>query len=136
MIVSRVDSMNRIISDVLRVGVSLAAVVITAGTLLLVASTGSTDGGVLLAYSPGQVPHGSFDPSPAGVVRGVVALDPYSVIELGVLLLLATPVARVIFSVYLFAVEGDRAFLYITTTVLLLLLFSMLATPFIPGFNG
>ena len=136
MIVNQPESMNRIIGDVLRFGVLLAAVVITAGTLLLAASTGSTDAGASLTYSSDQIPHGSFDPSLTEVVGGVEALNPYSVIELGVLLLLATPVTRVGFSVYLFAAAGDRAFLYITITVLLLLIFSMLVTPFIPRFNG
>ena len=61
-------------------------------------------------------------------------MEPYAIIELGVLTLLATPVVRVLTSVFLFAAEGDRLYMYITAAVLLLLLFSMLATPFIPGF--
>ena len=130
------DTMNRVISAVLRVGVLLAALVISGGTVLLIAKGGLMDGGALLTYSPARVPHGAFDPSLSGIVGGLATLDPNSIIELGVLLLLATPAARVVLSVYLFAVEGDRAFFYITVTVLILLTFSMLLTPFIPGFNG
>ena len=44
--------------------------------------------------------------------------------NLGLLLLIATPVARVAASIFLFARERDFTFVIITTTVLLLLLLS------------
>ncbi len=130
------SSMNSVISKVLRFGVVLSGTVIALGTMLLAAASGTQDTGIFLAYSPAQVPHGGFDPSLVSVAQGVLLLNPYSIIEVGVLILLATPVARVICSALLFATEGDRTYVYITMGVLLLLLFSMLVTPFIPGFNG
>jgi uncharacterized membrane protein len=45
----------------------------------------------------------------------------------GLLLLVATPVARVIFSAIAFALEGDRTYVVITLVVLALLLFSLLS---------
>ncbi len=128
--------MNRIISMVLRIGVVLSASFVALGTALLVAASGTQDISSRLAYFPAEVPHGGFDPSLAGIVQGVMTFNAYSLIELGVLVLLATPVARVFSSALLFAKEGDRTYVYITAGVLALLLFSMLATPFIRGFNG
>jgi uncharacterized membrane protein len=64
--------------------------------------------------------------SVAGVVRGVRALDPRAVIQLGLLLLIATPVARVAFSLVAFLRQRDRTYVVITSIVLLLLLYSLL----------
>ncbi len=130
------DSMNNVLSDVLRYGVLLSAAVIVLGTLLLLAKFGFSSASDFLTYLPGQIPHGSFTVSLSALPGGIAELDPFSVIELGVIFLLATPVARVLFSVFLFAAEGDKTYVYITTAVLLLLLFSILVTPFIPAFNA
>ena len=46
-------------------------------------------------------------------------------IQLGVLLLIATPVARVAFSVYAFAGQRDWLYVVVTLIVLTLLLFSL-----------
>ena len=48
-----------------------------------------------------------------------------AIVMLGLLLLIATPVARVAFSVVAFMVEGDRVYVCITIGVLALLLFSL-----------
>jgi len=129
-------SMNVVLSNVLRYGVLLSAAIIVFGTALLITREGFASVEGFVVYNPNQVPHGTFAVSLGAMAQGLLVLDPFAVIELGVLALLATPVARVLFSAFLFAVEGDRTYVYITAMVLLLLLFSMLVTPFIPGFNG
>jgi uncharacterized membrane protein len=47
-----------------------------------------------------------------------------AIVMLGLLMLIATPVARVAFSIFAFAVERDRLYVTITTIVLVLLLVS------------
>jgi uncharacterized membrane protein len=47
-----------------------------------------------------------------------------AIVMLGLLLLIATPVARVTFSIFAFALEGDRLYVVITVVVLALLLLS------------
>jgi uncharacterized membrane protein len=59
-------------------------------------------------------------------MHGLVRLEGRSVITVGLLILIATPVLRVALSVVLFAVQRDRAFAVITATVLVLLLISFL----------
>lgn len=129
------ESMNALISGLLRYGVILSAAIIALGTILLLLGKGSQEVSQLVVYNPNQFPHGNFDPSFGRMLAGLAAFDPQSIIELGVLVLLATPAARVLLSVLLFSAEGDRTYAYVTAAVLALLLFSMLVTPYIPGFN-
>lgn len=130
------DSMNEVIGRILRYGVIISGTIITIGTLLLVFERGGLDAAPSLAYYPNQIPHGQFDVSLGGLAAGLASFQPYSLIELGVLVLLATPVSRVLASVILFALQGDKTFVYITTVVLLILLFSIFVTPFIGLFGA
>jgi uncharacterized membrane protein len=131
------ESMNIVIGKVLRYGVIISAFVILLGALGLVAASDGSEASGLLSYNPSTIPHGSwYEVSFSGLASGLAALAPYAWIELGVILLIATPVARVLISVFLFAAERDRRYVVITSVVLVLLLFSMLVTPFIPGFNA
>lgn len=62
----------------------------------------------------------------AGVLRGAVHLDANSVIQLGLLFLIATPVARVAFCVAGFARQRDRLYIVISSAVLLILIYSLI----------
>jgi uncharacterized membrane protein len=130
------ETMNVVIGRLLRYGVMISAVVVIIGVARLVVGSGYSDTSGLLVYNPNAIPHGNFDVSLGGFFHGLSVLDPYSLIELGVLLLIATPVSRVLVSVFLFSAEGDRKYVAVTAVVLTLLLFSMLVTPFIPGFHA
>jgi uncharacterized membrane protein len=61
-----------------------------------------------------------------GVLRGAVHLDANSVIQLGLLFLIATPVARVAFCVAGFARQRDRLYIVISSSVLLILIYSLI----------
>ena len=128
--------MNRILGIVLRSGVVLSGAIIAIGTALFLANHSLDDTSSYLGYNPGLIPHGNFPASLTSISSGLASLDPSSIIQLGFLVLLATPVARVALSLFLFAAEKDRRFVYLTATVLAILLFSMLVTPLIPLFNG
>ncbi len=130
------ESMSTVIGNVLRYGVFLSAAVTLLGTVLLAVQTGASGIGQFLTYNSAQVPHGTFPVSLSSLASGLARAQPYAIIELGVILLIATPVSRVSMSVFLFAAEGNRKYVAITAIVLALLLFSMLVTPFIPGFNA
>jgi uncharacterized membrane protein len=62
----------------------------------------------------------------AGVPRGAVHLDANSVIQLGLLFLIATPVARVAFCVVGFARQRDRLYIVISSSVLMILIYSLI----------
>lgn len=114
------------ISWLLVVGVALSAGIVIGG-LLLLALTGQT--GYQNALTPGLVyarPAAVDFPRTLGnVVQGAVALKPFAVIELGLLLLVATPVVRVAVTILLFLWEKDYLYTGITLVVLLLLLTSI-----------
>ena len=61
----------------------------------------------------------------SGVLAGAVHLSWAHVIQLGLLLLVATPVVRVIFTVFAFLEERDWMYMGITIVVLAILLFSL-----------
>ena len=66
----------------------------------------------------------SYTTSLRGVLEGVAEGKGQSIVMLGILVLIATPVIRVAASVVLFAAERDRVYVAITSGVLLLLLLS------------
>jgi uncharacterized membrane protein len=62
----------------------------------------------------------------AGILGGAFDGQPRSLIQLGLLLLIATPIARVALSVVVFALERDRLYVVLTLIVLATLLGSLL----------
>jgi uncharacterized membrane protein len=108
------------ISAVLRGGVLLAAAVVIIGAVLyLVAHAGER-----LDFSHFHAVAAGLD-SVHGVVRGVFAGDSQAVMQLGLLLLVATPVARVALSLVSFAAEHDWLYVVITLVVLGVLVASL-----------
>ncbi|HEV2137615.1 MAG TPA: DUF1634 domain-containing protein [Nitrososphaerales archaeon] len=115
---------NTIIGMVLRYGVIASFTVIGVGSVLLFAE-GQT--GYYLLGSAEQLieRHNRFLIGLVPLIQGVFSAKPYAVIDLGLLILLATPIARVFISIFLFVKEKRYIFVMITITVLALLLFSM-----------
>ena len=105
------------ISHVLRFGVISAAAIILFGLVvfvLVMPSSGPT--------SVHQLLHsGEVSVTPHGIFRGVVKGDATSLIQLGVLALILTPVMRVAMSIALFSAERDGIFVLITSIVLAVL---------------
>jgi uncharacterized membrane protein len=107
------------ISRMLRAGVSVAAVVVLVGFTLY------------LWQAHGMKPdyryfHGV--PAPADrvgpIFEGIRHLDSRSIIRLGILLLIATPILRVAYCVFGFAAQKDKLYVVVSTIVLLVLLYS------------
>ena len=61
----------------------------------------------------------------SGIVRDALALRGRGLIQLGLLLLIATPVARVAFSVVAFAMQRDRLYVVVALIVLAVLMCSL-----------
>ncbi|HVI44463.1 MAG TPA: DUF1634 domain-containing protein [Chitinophaga sp.] len=60
-----------------------------------------------------------------GIVEGVMANKGMNIIQLGVVLLIATPIVRIAFSVIAFLIEKDYLYVVITLIVLAVIVFSM-----------
>ncbi|MBZ5727294.1 MAG: DUF1634 domain-containing protein [Acidobacteriia bacterium] len=106
--------MERTIATLLRAGVMLSAAVVLAGGVWYLATAGSA----VPAYA-------RFHGGPRGVQSLGAVAGPRAVILLGLLILIATPVARVVFSLVAFALERDRSYVIITLAVLAILLYSI-----------
>ncbi len=63
-----------------------------------------------------------------GILAGCLQFRGRAIIQLGVLLLIGTPVARVVFSAVAFALEKDKLYVFITLLVLAILLFSLVGS--------
>jgi uncharacterized membrane protein len=107
--------------NLLRVGVLLAAGLVTIGALVYLAR-----------HYADPVHFNSFKlESPdlrtvAGIIKLSAHLDSLGLIQLGLLLLIATPVARVAFAIVGFALERDRLYVVVSCIVLAVLIVSLL----------
>jgi uncharacterized membrane protein len=59
-----------------------------------------------------------------GILAGVRVLDSRAIIQLGLLLLIATPITRVAFSLFAFVKQRDKTYVVVTAIVLGILLWS------------
>jgi uncharacterized membrane protein len=113
-------TVEQIVGRLLQLGVLIAALVVLAGGMLLLAQ----HGGAPASFS---VFHGEPDGlrSIAGILRGVGAMQSKAIVQLGLLLLIATPVARVAFTLVAFVLQRDRTYVAVTALVLALLLYGL-----------
>jgi uncharacterized membrane protein len=112
--------LDRALGHLLRGGVLLAATVVLVGGI-----------GYLAAYwarpHDDRTFHGEPENlrDPVKIVGRAASGDMRGLIQLGLLLLIATPVARVVFTVFAFARQRDWTYVVITLIVLSLLLYSL-----------
>jgi len=114
------EKLENLIANLLRLGVVLSAFVVLSGAVMY------------LGFHPrAHVAYRTFHGEPDelktvhGVVRCAFSGQAAGIIQLGLLLLIATPIARVISSAVAFALEGDRMYLLFTLVVLAVLLYSL-----------
>ncbi len=110
--------MEMSISLMLRTGVSLAAIVVLAGCFLYLFGAH----GVLPDYHHFHGVRGPADRIAPMLVDH--RLDSRSLIRLGILILIATPIMRVAFCVYSFAAQRDKIYVVVSGIVLAVLLYS------------
>src|SRR5438105_2489818 len=116
--------MDRLLGHLLRAGVGASALVVLAGGAVFLARHGSErfDRGAFRS-EPGDLR------SPAGIAEATLAGRGRGLIQLGLLLLIATPVARVAFSAIVFARQGDRTYVILTLVVLAVLVYALFFSP-------
>lgn len=113
-------AVEQLVGRLLQFGVLLSAVIVAIGGVMLLTRHGS------------DVPlYSSFRGEPyelstlTGVARGLFARDPRAIIQFGLVLLIATPVLRVAFTLVAFMLQHDRKYVLITAIVLTLLLYGL-----------
>jgi uncharacterized membrane protein len=68
-----------------------------------------------------------FVQHPEGIFNGIFALKGQAIIQFGIILLIATPIFRVVFSAVGFVLEKDYMYLGISLLVLFIIFMSMLS---------
>jgi uncharacterized membrane protein len=114
-------AVEQFVGRLLQIGVAIAAAVTLTGGVLL------------LRRHSHEVPdyhefRGVSEPltSLAGIFHGPASGDARSIIQCGLLLLIATPIIRVAFTWVAFLIQRDRVYVAVTTIVLALLLYGLL----------
>jgi uncharacterized membrane protein len=109
-----------ILGTLLRVGVILSMSVVLLGGIIY-----------LLHHGKGLVDYKIFDSSKnqyasiLAIFEGIKRMDSQAVIQFGVLLLIFTPITRVVFSIFSFLIERDYMYVLIGVFVLCVILFSL-----------
>jgi len=109
-----------IISVLLRTGVLLSAAVVSLGGICFLSRHGQEQAEYHVFHGAAQIFR-----SVSGVIHAAGPSNCPAVIQLGLLLLILTPVARVVFSLAGFALERDRTYMLLTTIVLAILIYSL-----------
>jgi uncharacterized membrane protein len=114
-----------ILGSLLRSGVMVAAAIVLAGACIY-----------LFRHAHELADYRVFRGEPAefrtipGVIQSVLHGRGRGLIQLGLLFLIATPIARVAFSIVGFALERDHMYVIFTVIVLVILLASLLGSGF------
>jgi uncharacterized membrane protein len=119
------SGLDRYIGIILRTGMLTSAAVVLLGGVLFLARQGSS----LPNFHQFHGEPGQFTSVPR-IVEGTIHSEALSIVQFGLLLLIATPIARVIFSVAAFLWERDYLYVVFSLLVLLVLLYSLF------GFKG
>ena len=114
------EHLQVLLGNVLRTGVLVAAGLVLVGGVLY-----------LMRHGVESPNYHAFRGEPSdlrsvgGIVENAISASGRGVIQLGLLLLIATPVARVALSLVGFEQQRDWTYVVVTLTVLLLLLYSL-----------
>jgi uncharacterized membrane protein len=114
------EKIENLVGNLLRAGVLSAAVIVLIGAAVFLARNG-------FSTPDYKVFHGEASElrSVPGIVAEARAFRGRGIIQLGLLVLIATPIARVAFSAIAFALQKDRLYVFITCLVLAILVFSL-----------
>ena len=97
----------------LRIGVMISAAVVLAGCLLYLSKNGTRIADHHKFFGePSSLTH------PRDILRQALALQSDAVIQSGLILLILTPIARIVFSIIVFLIERDILYVVIGALVL------------------
>ena len=116
--------MEQLIGRLLQIGVLTSALIVLVGGVALLWQ----HGGAIADFRRFVGTPQDFR-TVGGSLKAALALDSRGLLQLGIILLIATPVARVAFTLAAFAVQRDRIYVVLTTVVLLVLLYGLFWSP-------
>ena len=117
------ERLEILVGKLLQAGVFLSAAVVFVGAIVY-----------LIRHGIEPMSLGAFHGEPPefrtirGILSSVQAGHGRGIIQLGLLLLVATPIARVVLSIFGFAKERDHLYVALTSIVFVILLYSLLVS--------
>ena len=117
---SEEKQLDNMISILLRTGVIISSIIVLVGGIFYLVQSGS----LKPVYHPFRGEPENLR-SLHGIVRSLLTRNPRNWIQFGLVVLVATPVARVAFCVMTFIKEKDRTYVVLTLIVLSVLLFGL-----------
>jgi uncharacterized membrane protein len=109
-----------ILGTLLRVGVIVSTVVVIIGGIIFL----TTQANHTISFSEFKPEQTKFS-SVAEIIIGLKSFDGLAIIQFGVLLLIFTPIARVVFSIFSFLMEKDYMYVLIGIIVLCVIITSL-----------
>lgn len=117
----RDEQVEQVIGRLLQIGVLLAALVVVIGGVMLLAQSGRLAAN--FRHFTGEDPALR---SIAGIVRSAIHGDSRAIVQFGLVILIATPAARVALTLGAFVLQRDRLYILTTSIVLALLLYGLI----------
>jgi uncharacterized membrane protein len=111
---------DQVIGRLLQIGVLISTVVVLIGGARLLMTMGSAP----VDFSVFRTESSELR-SVGAALHAALSGDPRAIIQLGLVLLIATPVARVALTLIAFVLQRDRLYVLLTTIVLALLLYGL-----------
>jgi len=119
---------NSIIGNALRIGVIISAIIIIFGIALLFLNNGSNGFTITQISNSNSIINSSIF-KPSEIFTGLPKLYGLDYIYLGLMVLIATPVLRVLLGIAQFASERNKLYTIITIIVFFNLMFSIFILP-------
>jgi len=110
-----------IVGTLLRYGVMTASAIVLLGGTYFLFQHGESPVPSYHRFVGESIGYTTF----SGILNGVFALQAKGIIQLGVIVLIATPILRILFSLIGFVLEKDKLYVGITLVVLCVILLSM-----------
>ena len=112
------NGMNELIGNTLRIGVFAACIIALLGGIYYLATTSGHPVPDYTTFHKGAVSYTTFE----GIVRGAFSLSATEWMQLGVVVLMLTPIMRVVLSLVDFSIQRDWLYMAITAIVLVVII--------------
>lgn len=116
------NGMNELIGNTLRIGVFAACIIALLGGIYYLATTSGHPVPDYTTFHKGAVSYTTFE----GIVRGAFSLSATEWMQLGVVVLMLTPIMRVVLSLIDFSIQRDWLYVAITAIVLVVIIVNSL----------
>ena len=116
------NGMNELIGNTLRIGVFAACIIALVGGIYYLATTSGHPVPDYTAFHKGVASYTTFK----GIVRGAFSLSATEWMQLGVVVLMLTPIMRVVLSLVDFSIQRDWLYVAITAIVLVVIIVNSL----------